>query len=105
MDSGLAPLALSLTSLPDGTPAGDPGFTAWRELISGRGQTDGPDVLVEGDVGVQLHKGDVIVVAASVILRVGDDASHPSAHRPLIGLTLHQQAQEGLPLVSLRVPT
>lgn len=104
MDCVLAPSAPPLTSLPDGAPAGDPGLAAWREVVGGRGQTDGPDVLVEGDVGVQLHKGDVVVVAAAVVARVGDDPPHLPPHRPLIGLTLHQQAQEGLPLVGLREP-
>lgn len=93
-----------LTKLPDGAPAGDPGLATWRELVGGRGQTDGPDVLVEGDVGVQLHQGDVVVVAAAVVERVGDDPPHLPPHRPLVALTLHQQAQERLPLVGLRVP-
>lgn len=104
MDCVLAPSAPLLTCLPDSAPAGDPGLAAWRELVGGRGQTDGPDVLVEGDVDVQLHKGDVVVVAAAVIVPVGDDPRHLPPHRPLIGLTLHQQAQEGFPLVGLRVP-
>lgn len=85
MDSGLAPL----TSLSDGTPTGDPGLTAWWELKSWGGQTNGPDVLVKGDVGIQLHKGNVVVVAAGIILWVGEDPPHLPAHRPLIGLTLY----------------
>lgn len=94
----------NITSFSAGAPAGDPRLAAGGEVVGGRGQTDGPDVLVEGDVGVQLHQGDVVVIREPVVTGVGDDALHVPLHRPLIGLTLHVQAQEGLPLVGLGVP-
>lgn len=94
----------NITSFSVGAPAGDPRLAAGGEVVGGRGQTDGPDVLVEGDVGVQLQQGDVVVVAERIVVGVGDDALHVPPHRPLIGLTLHVQAQEGLPLVGLGVP-
>ena len=49
-----------LTSLSGGAPAGDPRHLASREVVGGGGEADGPDVLVEGDVLVQLHQGDVV---------------------------------------------
>ena len=93
-----------LTSLSGGAPAGDPRHLASREVVGGGGEADGPDVLVEGDVLVQLHQGDVVVVGRGVIVPVGDDLLYVPPHCPLIGPTLHVQTQQGLPLVSLRVP-
>jgi len=98
------PLRPGLTSLPGGPPAGDPGLPARGEVVGGGGQTDGPDVLVQGHVGVQLHDGDVVVVGYGVVVAVGDDPPHAPPHRPLAGLTLLMQTQQHLPLVGLGVP-
>lgn len=71
--------------------------------MGGGGQADGPDVLVEADVGVQLHQGDVVVIGFIAEVFVGDDPSHPPLHCPLVGLTLHMQTQQRLPVVGFRV--
>lgn len=62
-----------LTSLSGGSPAGDPRLLACWEIIGGGGQADGPDVLVQGDLLVQLHQGNVVVVGKGVIVLVGND--------------------------------
>lgn len=67
-------------------------------------QTDGPDVLTEGDVSIQLHQGNVVVEGGGVVIAVGDDLLHVPLHRPLAGLTLHVQTKEDLPLLRLGVP-
>lgn len=92
------------TSLSGGSPAGDPRLLAWWEVVGGGGQADGPDVLVEGDVGVQLHQGDVVVIGERVVVLVSDDPFQVPPHCPFVGLTLHVQPQQGLPLLGLRVP-
>lgn len=94
----------TLTSFFGGPPAGDPRLAAGGEVVGGGGQTDGPDVLVEGDVGVQLHQGNVVVVVEVVVAVVNDDAPHVPPHRPLVVPTLHVQAQKGLPLAGVGVP-
>lgn len=92
------------TSLPGGAPARDPGHLARWEVVGGRGQTDGPDVLVQGHVGVQLHQRDVVVVGEGVVVFVGDDSPDLPPHRPLADLTLDVQTQQRLPLVGLGIP-
>lgn len=83
----------SLTSFSRGPPTGDPRLAACGEVVGGGGQADGPDVLVEGDVGIQLHQSDVVVVGERVVVTVSDDPPHVPPHRPFIGLTLHMQTQ------------
>lgn len=94
----------ALTPFSGGPPASDPCLTAYGKVVGRGWQADGPDVLTEGDVGVQLHQSDVIVVGEGVVIVVGDDLPHPATHRPLVGLALHVQPKKRLPLVSLGVP-
>lgn len=94
----------TLTPFYGGPPARDPSLRTYRKMVRGGRQTDGPDVLIEGDVSIQLHQSNVIVVGGGVVIVVGDDLLHIPLHRPLTGLTLYVQTKKDLPLVSLREP-
>ena len=94
----------NLTPFCGGPPAGDPGLGADRKMVGGGRQTDGPDVLIQGDLSVQLHQGNVVVVAAGVVVLVDDDPLHAPLHRPPAGLTLLVQTEEDVPLLRLGVP-
>lgn len=97
-------LSLALTPFSGGPPASDPSLTADGKMVRWGRQADGPDVLAEGDVSIQLHQSDVIAVGKGVVIAVGNDPLHATLHRPLVGLTLHVQSKEDLPLVSPEVP-
>lgn len=97
-------LSWTLTSFTGGPPASDPGLRADRKMVGRGRQTDGPDVLVEGDVSIQLHQSNVVVVGDKVVVLVDDDFLHLPLYRPLVALALHMQTEKDLPLVGLGVP-
>lgn len=97
-------LSLALTPFSGGPPASDPSLTADGKMVRWGRQADGPDVLAERDVSIQLHQSDVVAVGEGVVIVVGDDPLHATPHRPLGGLTLHVQTKKDLPLVSPEVP-
>lgn len=81
-------LSWTLTPLSGGPPPSDPSLGTDRKMVRRGRQTNGIDVLIEGDISFQLHQSNVVVVGEGVVAVVGDDPLHAPHHHPLSGLTL-----------------